>query len=259
VSTAAERRGHLYDLQCLGAAYEAAALFYVATTTKQTARNSHGAKNAVATRGKKSKAQQKNTGSMSVAHDRALDEEEEEAGQDVDNTDDLQDSQAKQQQQQQQRSLQLSDLVDASAAFTYLQVKEVLPRVQELAGLIQKEKTKEQRQNTNNANSNSADPSNKPLRRKTKKRPWQNSETTAVPFEGLVDSSHRLQDATNNDSSTMMAQDTPSTPSFLDWKEEILAQVQDQAQQQNDSNAASTNAMEWAADQVLQKYGLLDV
>jgi hypothetical protein len=122
-SDTAERRGHLYDLQRYASAYEAAALYYVATTTYQT--NQRSAHEDTEKDSRQSKGQKQSK----KGKDEALNLENE-------NFPEINENEEEQlyfKGRKHVRGLQLDDLMDASNDYTYLEIMQVLPRVKTLA------------------------------------------------------------------------------------------------------------------------------
>lgn len=225
-SSATERRGHLYDLQRYAAAYEAAALFHIVSTT--TARSSKSRAERVTTINPKPKTKER----WSTRNDEALnnsDEEEDGIGPD----------EPVHEATQSFRPLQLNDLVEASTDFTYLELKQVLPRVQELAEKIAANQAKKERsRDVLNDNPPSS-----------KKQKTTASSATSIDANAILDSA--LLSSSNSDTTK---DDTGY--SFDEWKEQVLSNVREEARENCTTVISDEEATKLAADNVLRKYDL---
>jgi hypothetical protein len=239
-SNAAERRGHLYDLQRYAAAYEAAALYHVATTAMDGNRERGSTRKSLGNGRVTKKPKGRNTAKKQK--DEALNTEDDDNDV-IDPTLDDNDAHlnAPDDELPILRGLQIDDLVEASSEFTYLEVKQVLPRVQTLAKkLLDRSKSKEApggngRSKTAVGSQEDTDHgSNKRKRRKAME-------------EDILPS--KEEDATGDASGTF-----DPMPSFAEWKERIWTSIRSTAPAED----ASIDVI-WslAADQVLRKHGLL--
>lgn len=255
ISSAADRRGHLYDLQRYAPAYEAAALYHIATTVGNT---SSGAASGAPRVGKKAAKKVK-------TKDEALHpDDDDETGA---NNDDNDDQQRQQQDLSEQplRGLQLADLMDASTEFTYLEVKQVLPRVRELARKVRRDPKKE-RDGTARAAAQA-------VAGLLQRQPWQLADPPPVKRHGaaparaaahsVADASGRAARCSRDDDALpnhAAAAPPPPPPSFADWKVNILSAARDQARRDRTApgdDLSDRQALASAADAVLRKYGLL--
>ena len=124
-SNPAERRGHLYDLQRYAAAYEAAAFYYIASSTYQS--------NQLNTRDEKEKNSRGLRGRKQDQANKRKDEILNPDNEDIVETDENEDDQVNSKHRKHFSGLQLDDLMDASSEYTYLEIMLVLPRVKTLA------------------------------------------------------------------------------------------------------------------------------
>jgi len=191
--SASERRGQEYDLRRFWPAYQAAMLYYMVT-------NTNGGSNAM-TSGDPSNNNH-NGSSEHTNHD-----------------------------EETSLALKLDHLCEASSAFTYMEVKEKLPFIQQWA----RDRKKEEEEQAN----------------KKKKK-------------GACATTKNAKKAQHNDhDSSAMDDDEPTAAiSFQEWKAHILeGALRDAAAAMDPSRKSTTTAtrsecLQWAADKVLQKYGL---
>ena len=247
-SNAAERRGHLYDLQRYSSAYEAAALFHVATTSMDQNQESfkNNSRQSVPN-GRVSKKKSKNGRVSAKLKDEAPYLEED----DNDGMDDVADDRsnahpnAPDEEIPIVRSLRIEDLVEASTEFTYLEVKQVLPRVQTLAkklSVLSKSSRSKKPLNDNGLSIAAAEVSldGDSVSKKQKRN--------GVPDPFNDD--HITKENTGAD------QVPSSRLSFAEWKESILTSVRTTTPAPVD--APINVILSLAADEVLRKYGLLE-
>jgi len=253
---ATERRGHLYDLQRYAGAYEAAALYHVATTATDKS-NSHDGLDPEDNRHYKKKTKK----TWSTAHDQALENDDDEPA--------ASSSVQLPPPTHAAATLQVSDLVDAgSGAFTYLQVQQVLPRVQELARRIAAEP--QQRVATASATA-----LHHQRRRQRPKRPWhdhgkdleessllllENPLAAAAASQADEDAMHAARTTTNTTTTKRTKRlpvDDDAVPSFAEWKAHVLTQACQQARQQQSVILSDREATAWAANDILRRHGLL--
>lgn len=251
-----ERRGHLYDLQRYAAAYEAASLYQVVTTMGNLGGDvDSSAAMLTANNNKKSKKK----GDCRKTKDEAFHAEDEDMMPLYE--------QPQQQQEQQQlhhlRPLELSDLVDASTEFTYLELKQVLPRVQELGREILEANQKQQRFEDSKQHATESrkrqpqrQASNHPHTQNDDDRPSIHElKTIAAPGTEHRSSRNRIGDDFI----------VPARPTFTEWKTQIISAARHQAcgmlhgADDGDNVPIMTDreATALAADHVLRKYGLL--
>lgn len=206
-NNATERRGHFYDLQRYAAAYEAAALYHVAatrstnhthisTSTENSNSNNNsnrgvdemGGSDVASLPARTRKSTQGKKRAPTTINDEALNPHDDEASSSSVHHhrehSSLSNRSLNIQQQQQQdmifRPLQLDDLMEACSKFTYLEVKQVLPRVQELARKIaerdrqllrlQQQQQQDHRRSSGNKESTTDEECNKSLSNKKKKK-----------------------------------------------------------------------------------------
>jgi hypothetical protein len=230
-----ERRGNMYDLQRYRTAYEAACFYYVATTRGQ---------------------QQQGGGVSKASARRKGDTHNFEDNNNNNNADDGDDGK--------HRPLQVADLVEASNDFTYLELKQVLPNVVELAERIEQEKLQQQKlqqqqrlqkekqsQSTGSRNSTKKNSTTKSSKRK---QAPDSSATTAAKKQAMIkemtrqkdDHFHADYDNNHYNDDGMILEESlhdNDVVTFAEWKEQMLSQAIHQAKQDiRIENTASTNA-----------------
>jgi hypothetical protein len=225
-----ERRGNLYDLQRYRTAYEAACFYHVATTRGQ--QQGGGGVSKVSARRKGNNHEDNNNN----------------------NADDGEDGR--------QRPLEIADLVEASNDFTYLELKQVLPHVVQLAERIEQEKAqqqkvqqqrlqkeKEKQQKESTSSSNPTRKMHPSLRRETattttskrKQAPDSSATSTATAKKQAIeemtrrdDQGHAEYDNNHYNENGMLLEESVNdndVVTFAEWKEQMLSQAIHQAKQ----------------------------
>jgi hypothetical protein len=225
-----ERRGNLYDLQRYRTAYEAACFYHVVTTRGQQQQPGGGGGAAVS----------------KVSARRKSDKHNHEDHNNI-NADDGDDA-------KHQRPLQVADLVEASNDFTYLELKQVLPNVVQLAGRIEQEKVQQQKlqkekqqqsQSTSSRNSTKKSATTMTAASKRKQAPDSNATSTttsAAKKQAMIkemtrqkdDHFHAEYDNNRYDDSGMILEESvvdTDVVTFAEWKEQMLSQAIHQAKQ----------------------------
>jgi hypothetical protein len=238
-SNAAERRGHLYDLQRYSAAYEAAALYHVATNNMDhnQERLGCGTGKSVAT-GRMTKKKQKCRNNSKTGKDEALTTEDDDNDVLVSALADSNEGYLNSPDDELPiiRGLQIDDLVEASSEFTYLEVKQVLPRVQTLAKKLH-------------------DRAVGSTKLKEPPRLAGRSKTAADPLDADHISNQRKRMKTSDGEKSRKFDAASSLPSFAEWKESILTSIRSATQAPADASIDFILSM--AADEVLRKHGIL--
>jgi hypothetical protein len=298
-----ERRGHLYDLHRYATAYQAAILYHVAVvsadkSSSNTVGRGGGGCGANGSGGsscgrpappphKKVKATNRK---FSKWNDEALHPDDGSGRTFIHHHDDDNDDESERATASTmttttvQRPLQLADLVEASTEFTYLELKQVLPRVQELASAIQVKGHdrggRQQRQKPGDAAAQKqssrksgvtnrvADSHN--TQRLGAKHPSDSAPAAATLTTNPSDANEspgrtspnpqRFRDAkgrSNRDGGIDPNHSwvSPSL-SFYDLKKELLTSARNQARQ-IDATLTDNEAMACAADAILRKHGIL--
>jgi hypothetical protein len=270
-----ERRGHLYDLQRYGAAYEAAALYCVATSvlTHSHEYNDKG-------RTKKKIVKKPKTGKYK---DEVLDVDLDGTNGNVEKEEDCDDDEhdttgtmVPSQSTMHRRGLQIDDLVEASTEFTYLELQQVLPRVQTMAQQIAQRDRSEDR--TSSSNSSSSTVQNKKSSAAVVAASVDINETETTMRGLTVNSMDTECYNSTNDLPCTQPTTTPllSNESIIQWKTTILSQAIDKVKQNRteivvESTPTATTTtivvesqeteemriMQLCANAVLQKYGIV--
>jgi hypothetical protein len=268
-----ERRGHLYDLQRYAAAYQAAILYHVAVTTNSN--STVGGASGTTVRPVQSKAKPATKRKFSKWNDEALHPDDVSGRTTTANHHDNGSEQASETSASattMERHLQLTDLVEASSEFTYLELKQVLPRVQELAVAIKKRSHDRGGQSLNRANKEAA--SLRQSRGATQlpvSAAASRSQSAAAPF--TTNPSDKSNDRTassdpqrfgdghgrSNRDGDVDSSRTLVSPSlsFYDLKKELLTSARNQARQSDATPMTDDKAIACAADAILRKHGIL--
>jgi hypothetical protein len=234
----AERRGHLYDLQRYAAAYEAAALYHVATWNYH---NHHDNTHEGAEHGKKGNKRPKQ-GPARKGKDEALNLDDEDGDEIDPDEGETFDAYCDAKSGKSSGGLQIDDLMEASNEYTYLEIMQVLPRVQALA---KKLKRFDKISLTNNG------------RKRTKAHPKVRNDPNQTPRETVktfVNVEHEDSRSVNEATFKSYFDAEPVVPFSL-WKQGILSQVKRHAQTAN-PHVSDEMAMAISAKAVLQKYGI---
>ena len=139
--------------------------------------------------------------------------------------------------------LQIDDLMEASNEYTYLEIMQVLPRVQALA---KKLKRFDKISLTNNGRKRTK------ARAKVRNDPNQTPGETAETF---VTMEHEGSRSVNEATFKSHFDAEPVVPFSL-WKQDILSQVKRHAQQTANPHVSDEMAMAISAKAILQKYGI---
>jgi hypothetical protein len=275
-TNATERRGHLYDLQRYAAAYQAAILYHVAVTTSNNTVGGGTRGSGTSVRPTAHPKPNPTKRKFSKWNDEALNPDDVSGPATVNHHHDNGASERDTETSTTvQRPLQLTDLVEASIEFTFLELQQVLPRVQELAGAL-----KEKREAVNGTSKEAAS-----LRKSggaKQQRVVVDSQTQSAkrrshaPGAPLTNSSDAHADKSHGRTTTPGPQrvrdgqgrsngdgavdpsHTLVSPSlsFYDLKDELLTSARNQARQ-NDATLTDNDAIACAADAILRKHGIL--
>jgi hypothetical protein len=275
-TNATERRGHLYDLQRYAAAYQAAILYHVAVTTSNNTVGGGTSGSGTSVRPTAHPKPNPTKRKFSKWNDEALNPDDVSGRTTVNHHHDNGASERDTETSTTaQRPLQLTDLVEASTEFTFLELQQVLPRVQELAGALKEKReavngtskeaslrksggAKQQRvvvdSQTQSAKQRSHAPGAPPLTNSSDAHADKSHGRTTSPDpqrvrdgqgrsngDGAVDPSHTLV--------------SPSL-SFYDLKDELLTSARNQARQ-SDATLTDNEAIACAADAILRTHGIL--
>jgi hypothetical protein len=140
------------------------------------------------------------------------------------------------------RTLTLEDLMDVSSnAYTYLEVKQVLPRVEELAqtAWIKSELKRPGAVAVSKARAAGTGP--------------HNETTTGNHVESEM---HLSLGEENGAVDAMVVEKAIADASFVEWKREILREARARARSTDPTCSSDAHALALAADTVLLKYGL---
>lgn len=241
-SSSVERRGHLYDLQRYAAAYEAAALYHIATSSYQNNQDSTLEVKQIAKGSKGQRKEQARKGK-----DEALNHEDDDVV-DINENDDEALHSSK--NRKFPRGLQIDDLMDASNEYTYLEIMQVLPRVQALAKKLKGS------DNTTLSNTRKRKHSSKPSSKvptDQKRKLGGDASTTSTNMEN--------EDSINkNEQECKQYSDSQPVTSFLMWKEGVLTAAVEQARHEALPMTISKEAaITIAANAILQKYAILPI
>jgi len=156
------------------------------------------------------------------------------------------------------RSLQLEDLLEASNQFTYLQLKEVLPHVKELAAKVKEHKSKQP--SVDQAPSSESTTASLSGGKKKPNGPLKSNKNNVIVLDD-----DNLERAANTKQALDDEEDIvehQQEASFQAWKEQTLAQAREKARQalgetMEAGEITDNELLQRAADGILQKYGLL--
>jgi hypothetical protein len=267
-NNAAERRGHLYDLQRYAAAYEAAALYHVATTITNKNVEKYDGSMACAVAGGSKLLKTKTKKSIRKSKDEALNPDDD-LVENNSNAEEDNDISLYAKDSHVFRTLQIDDLANACAEFTYLEIKQVLPRVQTLAKKIGERANRspkslscdvppEKKQSRSRAASLQVADHGRALK---KQKQCKDSDVDVDQMESLnFPEANRQKDS---DASEFQ-------PSFVEWKEHVLSAAKANANFQFHNLRNSCDAefsgkhdepndlvIAWLADAILRKYEIV--
>lgn len=240
-SSSVERRGHLYDLQRYAAAYEAAALYHIATSSYQ---NNQDSTLEVKQITKGSKGQRKEQARK--GKDEALNHDDEDVVDINEDDDEAAEALHSSKNRKFPRGLQVDDLMDASNEYTYLEIMQVLPRVQALAKKLK--------------GSDTAALSNTRKRKSISKVPTDQKRKQGDDVSATSKNAEKDVAISIIEQEYKQYSDSQPVTSFLTWKEGVLSAAVEQARHEAlPMNISKEAAITISANAILQKYAILPI